>query len=67
MSLGWINLEDFSFNSFLLMDGFQIRLMMESGSWRNEKAEWRQNMGIALNANLAVRWYFEQNALNMRM
>ena len=59
MPLGWINPEDFSFNSFLLMDRFQIRLMFDSGGWRNDKAEWRQSMGIALNANPAVRWYFE--------
>ena len=33
MSLGWINPEDFSFNSFLLMDRFQIRMMFDSGGW----------------------------------
>jgi SAM-dependent methyltransferase len=59
MSLGWINPEDFSFNNFLLMDRFQIRLMLDSGGWRNDKAEWRQAVGIALNANPAVKWYFE--------
>jgi len=59
MPLGWINPEDFSFNSFLLMDRFQIRLMFDLSGWRNDKAEWRQSMGIALNANPAVRWYFE--------
>ena len=59
MPLGWINPEDFSFNSFLLMDRFQIRMMMKSSGWGNEKAEWRRSMGIALNANPAVQWYFE--------
>jgi SAM-dependent methyltransferase len=59
MSLGWIKPEEFPFNSFLLMDRFQIRLMMESCGWRNKKAEWRQSMGIALNANPTVKWYFE--------
>ncbi len=59
MSLNWINPEDFSFNSFLLMERFQIRLMMDSCGWRNEKAEWRYNMGVALNANPVVKWYFE--------
>jgi hypothetical protein len=29
MGLGWINPEDYSFNSFLLMERFQIRMMME--------------------------------------
>jgi SAM-dependent methyltransferase len=59
MGLGWINPEDYSFNSFLLMERFQIHLMMESGSWRNDKDEWKISMGIALNANPAVKWYME--------
>lgn len=59
MSLNWINPEDYSFNSFLLMERFQIRLMMELGGWRNERAEWRRSMGVALNANPAVMWYLK--------
>ncbi len=59
MSLNWINPEDFSFNSFLLMERFQIRLMMKAGGWRNDNLEWRYSMGVALNANPAVKWYFE--------
>ena len=59
MALNWINPDDFSFNCFLLMDRFQIRLMMDSGGWRNNKEEWKQSMGIALNANPAVKWYFK--------
>jgi ubiquinone/menaquinone biosynthesis C-methylase UbiE/phage FluMu protein Com len=59
MGLGWINPEDYSFNSFLLMERFQIRLMMESGGWRNDKDEWKYSMGVALNANPAVKWYLE--------
>jgi len=59
MPLNWINVEDYSFNSFLLMERFQIRLMMESSGWGDNKAEWRHNMGVALNANPAVKWYFE--------
>lgn len=55
MALGWINCEDYSFNSFLLMERFQIHLMFRPG--RDEK--WRQRMGIALNANPAVKWYLE--------
>ena len=57
MGLNWINTEEYSFNSFLLLERFQIRLMMETGGWRNEKAEWRHSMGVALNANLSVKWY----------
>jgi len=57
MPFNWINPEEYSFNSFLLLERFQIRLMLASGGWRNNKEEWRQNMGIALNANPAVKWY----------
>ncbi|MCL2462533.1 MAG: class I SAM-dependent methyltransferase [Defluviitaleaceae bacterium] len=58
MGLGWIDPEDYSFDSFLLLERFQIRLMMESGGWRNNKDEWKRSMGVALNANPAVKWYF---------
>ena len=57
MALNWINPEDYSFHSFLLLERFQIRLMMDSDGWRSDKAEWKRNMGIALNANPAVKWY----------
>ncbi len=60
MALGWINPNDYSFNSFLLMERFQISLMMSSGGWLNEKPEWRRSMGIALNANPAVMWYLKR-------
>ncbi len=60
MNLNWIDPKDYSFNSFLLLERFQIRLMMEQGGWRNDTAAWRQSMGIALNANPAVKWYFLQ-------
>jgi SAM-dependent methyltransferase len=54
MSLNWINVEDFSFYSFLLMERFQIRLMCGNGG----SEEWRYNMGISLVYNPAVKWYF---------
>jgi len=60
MELGWIIPEDYSFNSFLLLERFQIRLMMDSGGWRNDKAKWRYSMGVALNANPAVAEYFKR-------
>lgn len=60
MSLGWINPEDYSFNSFLLMERFQINMMLKSDGWRNTNNEWRRNMGIALNANPTVKWYLER-------
>ncbi|MCL2549080.1 MAG: hypothetical protein FWE76_07955, partial [Symbiobacteriaceae bacterium] len=59
MALGWINPEDYSFNNFLLLERFQIRLMMNSGGWRNVQAQWRYSMGVALNANPAVKEYFK--------
>ena len=59
MGLDWINPEDYSFNCFLLLERFQIRLMLESGGWRNNKDEWKYNMGLALRANPAVKWYLE--------
>ncbi|HML45788.1 MAG TPA: methyltransferase domain-containing protein [Clostridia bacterium] len=58
MALNWIDPNDYSFNSFLLMEPFQIRLMMDAGGWRNDREEWKRSMGIALNANPAVQWYF---------
>ena len=60
MGLDWINPDDYSLNAFLLLERFQIRLMMESGGWRNDNAEWKRSMGIALSANPAVKWYLAQ-------
>ena len=60
MPLGWINPEEYSFNSFLLMERFQIRLMLKSGGWRNDKTKWRYCMGVALNANPIVMWYLKR-------
>jgi len=57
MALSWINPKEYSFNSFLLMERFQIRMMLEWGGWQGNNAEWKKSMGIALNANPAVRWY----------
>jgi len=60
MSICWIDPNDYSFNSFLLMERFQIRLMINTGGWYNNKSEWRYNMGVALKANPAVLWYLKQ-------
>lgn len=54
MPLGWIKVEDFSFNALLLFERFQIRLMMDN--WNNWD-EARKHLGIALAYNPAVRWY----------
>jgi protein-L-isoaspartate O-methyltransferase len=58
MGLDWINPSDYSFNAFLLLERFQILSMMKSCGWYNDAAEWKRSMGIALNANPAVKWYF---------
>jgi SAM-dependent methyltransferase len=60
MKLNWINPEDYSFNSFLLMERFQIRMMMDLADLLKDSARWQLDMGIALNANPAVRWYLER-------
>lgn len=54
MSLNWINVEEFSFNSLLLMERFQLHYLCEH--YRNH-AEWKRTMGIALRGNPAVKWY----------
>jgi len=63
MALGWIDPKEYSFNSMLLLERFQIHLMMRTGGWRNEKDKWRRRMGIALNANPAVMWYLKRRCL----
>ncbi len=55
MSLNWINVEEYSFNSFLLMERFQLRFLLKRAEREKELAE---QLGIALRANPAVRWYF---------
>lgn len=59
LNLNWINPGEYSFQTFLLLERFQIRLMMEWGGWHSDKDEWRRCMGIALRANPAIRWYLE--------
>ena len=41
MSLGWINTSDYSFNSILLLERFQIRIMLQSYSWRVNSDQWK--------------------------
>lgn len=49
----WINSKKISFNSFLLMDRFLIKMILD-----NQDAQFCTNMGIALTNNPAVVWYF---------
>ncbi|MCL2663011.1 MAG: class I SAM-dependent methyltransferase [Oscillospiraceae bacterium] len=60
MAIGWINPEDYSFDCLLFLERFQIRLMMNSGGWCNDKTEWQRNIGIALNANPVVKEYMKK-------
>ncbi|MCL2629058.1 MAG: class I SAM-dependent methyltransferase [Oscillospiraceae bacterium] len=62
MSFNWINPNDYSFASFLLLERFQIRLMMGSCGWFSDKKLWKTNMGIALNANPVVKWYLARRS-----
>ena len=57
--MSWIKGEEFDFNSFLLTERFQIRQMFgDIGNNAAEDTEYLKNMGIALNYNPIVRWYF---------
>ena len=56
--LGWMNPEDYSFDSMLRMERFQIRWIMEDPNAETELA-------IALKANPKVAWYFMQKCPEM--
>lgn len=51
MSLNWINVNDYDFNCVLLMEAFQLDYLCTCGS------DIQQELGIALKAHPAVRWY----------
>jgi len=51
--LSWIKGEDFEFNSFLFTERFRIRQIFS-----RTDDEYLRNMGIALNHNPVVKWYF---------
>ena len=53
MLLNWINPEDYSFYCHLMMERFQIRLLLSY-----KFPEWQNNLGVALRHNPAVLWYF---------
>lgn len=55
MQFNWIRAEEFSFNSFLLMDRWLIRMICNNyHGWQ----EFIDNLGIALAYNPHVSWYF---------
>lgn len=53
--LNWINPEDYSFDSMLLMERFQINYMLSL-----DHPAYRKDMGIALKHNPTVAWYFRR-------
>jgi ubiquinone/menaquinone biosynthesis C-methylase UbiE len=55
MFYNWIKPEEFSFNSFLLMDRWIIRMMCRNYIGYGE---FNKHLGIALAYNPAVKWYF---------
>lgn len=55
MFYNWIKPEEFSFNSFLLMDRWIIRMMCHNHKGYDE---FNKNLGMALAYNPAVKWYF---------
>ena len=55
MSLNWIQVEEYSFNSFLMMERFQLRLLLRAAKQDEALAG---QLGIALKGNPAVCWYF---------
>lgn len=59
-NIGWINTEEYSFDCMLLMERFQIRLMLESLSGETEEA-----MAAALKANPKAAWLFERKCPEM--
>ena len=59
-NIGWINTEEYSFDCMLLMERFQIRLMLESLSGKTEAA-----MAAALKANPKAAWLFERKCPEM--
>ena len=58
--LNWINPEEYTFDSMLLMERFQIRYMLCI-----PVPEYRRDMGIALKANPKVAWYFAHKCPEM--
>ena len=57
--MSWIKGEEFDFNDFLFTERFHIRQMFgDIGNNHAEDKEYLGNMGIALNHNPIVKWYF---------
>lgn len=59
MKYNWINAEEFSFNSFLLLDRWIIGMICRD---YREWAEFEKNLGAALAYNPVIAWYFAQRS-----
>ena len=61
MAYNWIQAEDYSINSILLMDRWILRGiigMAEYGAGHYADPDYRRHLGIALAYNPAIRWYY---------
>jgi 2-polyprenyl-3-methyl-5-hydroxy-6-metoxy-1,4-benzoquinol methylase len=63
MAFNWIKPEEYSFNTFLLMDKWIIQYFLglnknSQGYYVND--EYRRHLGIALYYNPVVQWYFKE-------
>lgn len=56
MGYGWINAEEISFNSFLLLDRWLIKMICSGSQGWSEN--FKHHFGVALKYNPAVAWYF---------
>lgn len=54
MALNWIRVEDYPFECILMMERFQLRLMLDV-----EDRNFLSSLGLALAAHPAVKWYVE--------
>lgn len=64
MSFNWINGEEFSINSILLMDRWILQQLIGLGDSKiyDENIEYRRLLGIVLAYNPVIRWYFENRS-----
>jgi ubiquinone/menaquinone biosynthesis C-methylase UbiE len=63
MAFNWIKPEEYSFNTFLLMDKWIIQYILGLNKYSQGyyvDDEYRQHLGIALYYNPVVRWYFNE-------
>lgn len=61
MSYGWINAEEYSINTLMLMDRWIINVLA-----RNSNPEFRQNLAVSLAYNPAVHWYAVNRCLERK-